>query len=117
MAPRLPTGPQFESLQRRDAMRRAIQAVPGEVEFAVHKESTDFEELSKFLDDSIAASTEVRARPKGTPRRMRRSNDEEGKIIVIDTNCYKLEEKWLGSDQIPRVASARHQSIFPECRD
>ena len=39
-------------------MYQSIREVPGEVAFATTKVSTDIEELSKFLDDSIAASTE-----------------------------------------------------------
>ena len=43
---------------RRERMREAIVEVEGEVAFAVYKTSVDLEELSLFLDESIAASTE-----------------------------------------------------------
>lgn len=44
--------------ERREALYAAIKPIPGKFEFAIAKTSSDVEELSAFLDESVEAGTE-----------------------------------------------------------
>ena len=44
--------------QRRAALYSSVRPVPGEVAFAEARTSNDLEELTRFLDDAVVASTE-----------------------------------------------------------